>query len=77
MINWTHWTPKGTLKIEPVTLLGALHFRLWFGETDLGVYLSLVTAAASIGEGKHDQRLGLKVSRLDVPPFPHDWNGLK
>jgi hypothetical protein len=76
MIIWTHWTREGTLKIEPVKLLGALHFRLWFGETDLGVYLSLFTAAASIGEGKHDQRLGLMVSRLDVPPSPNDWNGL-
>jgi hypothetical protein len=76
MITWTHWTREGTVKIETVILLGALHFRLWFGETDLGVYLSLITAATSIGEGKHDQRLGLAVSRLEVPPSPNDWNGL-
>jgi hypothetical protein len=48
MVTWTHWTPRGTVRIKPVILLGALHFRLWFGETGLGVYLSLVTAATDV-----------------------------
>lgn len=77
--GWSHWTPEGTFKIEPVILGGSWHYRLWFNKndliSDLGVYSYASTAAESIGQGNHDQALGFAASKLGVPVLLKDWNG--
>jgi hypothetical protein len=72
---WQHWTKHGTFKIEPVSLLGTVHFVLWCGELNLGTYSYPQTAAKSIGDGKHDKELGVNASTLGVPSRISEWNG--
>jgi hypothetical protein len=72
-----HWTKLGTFRIEPVVLGGSWHYVLWCGETNLGPYSYPWTAAASVGEGKHDRTLGFDASTLGVPPDLRAWNGFK
>ncbi len=73
--EYRHWTPKGTFKITRKTLQGSWFYDLWFRETYLGMYCFLPTAAQSISEGVHDQKIGLQVSALGVPSDPDKWNG--
>lgn len=75
MKGWSHWTPEGTFKIEPVILGGSWHYQLRFKGALLATYSYASTAAESIGNGEHDQALGFAASKLSVPSSPQGWNG--
>lgn len=74
--EWRHWTSHGAFRISRDYLLGMPCFVLWFRAEEIARYFSFMTAAGSIGEGEHDERLPVPGASLEVPDDPRFWNQL-
>jgi hypothetical protein len=72
---WSHKIEQGAFKIEPVAISGSVIFRLWFEDKDLGLFQSASTAARSISERDHDDKLGFCASSRAIPLI--EWKEIK
>jgi hypothetical protein len=68
LIGWSYRTDQGAFFIEQDFVAGSLVFRLSHEKDQansyLGLYLQPLTAARSISEGQHDEKLGFLGRRL-------------
>lgn len=73
MLWHSHWTPKGTFRLQIESRHGAAVISLYCDETFLGIFFSAATLARSLATDEFEATLGFKTSTLGIPADTNEW----
>lgn len=73
-MTWhSHWTPKGTFRLEVESRHGSAVISLYCDEAFLGIFFSGETLARSLAADEFEATLGFKTSNLGIPSDANEW----